>query len=226
MIAMPEDGSERRNCPPAVRTDSEYDVVDAEFTEVDCDSHVTYEHEDVVDAEFTDVDEDSGLLVESRPPRQNLKEWGSLLLLGCIIAGGAGGIYWAVSAWDKSRQELDPWPLGWEELLDCSYTASIDGTKELNLFDNHRAVLYDKSTKEGGKYRTLDGKWAFDQAAKHYTVTLNGDSTVYSVVEPPGWGSCMLVKGDITAADLSATWFAIPSDSGSDDPPEAEITAR
>lgn len=157
------------------------------------------------------MDDDGAPEPSSKPPPRK-KEWGSL----------------AVSAWNgKPKQELELWPAGWEDLIDCSYTASIDGTKELNLFDNNRAVFYDKSTKENGKYRTIDGNWAFDQNSKRYAVTLNGDTTVYSIVEPSGWGSCMLVKGELTAVDLSAAWFAIPSDAdGADDPPEAEINGH
>jgi len=175
------------------------------------------QNDDVVDAEFTEVDDDSHAPKPfSSVPRRD-KEWGSLIFLGCIVIGG---IYWAVSAWSsKPKQESEPWPPGFEDLIGCSYTASIDGTKELNLLDNGTAVFYDKSIKEGKKYRMIDGNWTFDQNSKHYTVTLDGASTVYSIVEPAGWGSCLLVRGELTAVDLSAAWFAIPSDPDSADDP-------
>jgi hypothetical protein len=178
---------------------------------------------DVVDAEFVEVDAEP-LQPRSKPaaPRQTT-EWGSVLLLVCILAGVG---YWIFSALTSNTPQPEPWPPGFEELIDCSYTASLDGTKELELFENNVAVMYDKSIKENGRYRTLDGKWTFDETTKRYTVSLNNEPAVYSVVEPGGWGSCMLVKGDLRAVDLTTSWFAVPSDRSSDDPSEAEITAH
>jgi hypothetical protein len=181
----------------------------------------------VVDAEFIEAD-DLGSPVDfslepRRPPPRPSKEWGSVLLLVCIVAGVG---YWIFSAWTNKPGQPEPWPPGFEDLIDCSYTSNLDGTKELNLLENNVAVMYDKSTKENGKYRRLKGKWAFDQTTKHYTVTLSDEAAVYSVLEPGGWGSCMFVKGDLRSVDLTTSWFAIPSDRGSDDPPEAEITAH
>jgi hypothetical protein len=157
------------------------------------------------------------------PTRQNT-EWGSVLLLGCILAGVG---YWIISAWTNKPAQPEPWPVGFEELIDCSSTSSLDGTKELHLSENSVAVMYDKSKKENGKYRRFNGKWAFNEASKLYTVTLNGEPIAYSIVQPSGWGSCMLVKGDLRSVDLTTAWFAIPSENtGSSDPPEAEITAH
>jgi len=59
---MPEGGSERKNCPPVGRTDSEYDVVDAEFAEVDGDSHATDNFESVEPSLSQRAPEDKGAL--------------------------------------------------------------------------------------------------------------------------------------------------------------------
>jgi hypothetical protein len=96
---------------------------------------------------------------------------------------------------------------------------SLNGTKELNLFDNHRAVLYDKSVKKNGKYLTTDGNWTFDKATQLYAISFNGELTSYSLVEPEGSaGVCMLAKGDLSATDLNASWFAKAYDQTDADP--------
>ncbi|MGO8977479.1 MAG: hypothetical protein ACLPTZ_21235 [Beijerinckiaceae bacterium] len=102
---------------------------------------------------------------------------------------------------------------GWTNLLPCSYAASFDGTKELSLSEDGRAVLYDKLAKGG----SIDGNWIFDETSKLYTVTISGEIATYSVVEPGGAGFCMLVKGDPAAADLRSSWFSSPVDEGPDD---------
>lgn len=66
---------------------------------------------------------------------------------------------------------------GWTNLLPCSYAASFDGTKELSLSEEGRAVLYDKLAKGG----SIDGNWTFDETSNLYTVTINGEIATYSV---------------------------------------------
>jgi hypothetical protein len=59
-----------------------------------------------------------------------------------------------------------------------------------------------------GKCIAVDGTWSFDDATKLYTITLNGEIATYSIAEP-SQGLCMLVKGDLGAADLRASWNLI-----------------
>jgi hypothetical protein len=135
-----------------------------------------------------------------------------------ILATGAGmlAFYLIYFPEEGAKPRPEPSPPGWETLLDCAFTTSLDGKKERNLFEDQSAVFYDKTTKDGGgKYRTIDGTWSFDQAVKRFVVTLDGIDTTYSVVLPEGAGICMLIKGDVGAADLTASWFS----SGSDDDP-------
>jgi len=166
--------------------------------------------DDHIDAEFTDLDEDRPSLPPQKLDPKPDRQWGSVLLLICLVGAG---LYWAFRN-HSGNQTKDSLPPGWYDLLDCSYTVSLDGTKELNVFENHGAVLYDKSVKVNGKYRMIDGNWTFDEASKLYAVTLNGETATYSLVEPEGpAGICILVKGDLGAADLRASWFST-SDQG------------
>ena len=109
-----------------------------------------------VDAEFTEVGDDGP---SHRPqkvyPKRNVPR-GALLLAACLIGGI---IYWAFGRGENAKQPTVTGPPGWYDLLDCSSTVSLDGTKELEFFDDHRAVFSDTSVKENGKYHTIDGKW-------------------------------------------------------------------
>ncbi len=127
------------------------------------------------------------------------------ILIACAVTGA---IYLTLDTGEEPEQAAKSSSPGWENLLDCSHTASLDGTKELNLSENHRAVLYDKTKKENGRYLTFNGDWNFNEATTLYTVSLNGEATVYSIVEPEDAAVCMLIKGDLGAADLRASWFS------------------
>ena len=142
-----------------------------------------------------------------KPPSKARYRW-----LVVIVVAAAGAVYLIFIRGEDAKQATEPGPAGWYELLDCSYTVSLDGSKELNLFQNQRAVMYDKAKKnERGKYITVDGTWGFEEATKLYTITLNGESENYSIAEP-GQGLCMLVKGDLASADLRTSWFSLPVD--------------
>jgi hypothetical protein len=147
----------------------------------------------------------------AEPPSKTRYLW--LTLWACLAVGTA---YLVFRPPTKTDDAEEVWPNGFADLLDCEYTGSLDGTKELDLLDNQHAVLYDKSIEENGKYHTVEGSWAFNETAKSYTVTLNGNATSYSLVKPPG--ICMLVKGDGATADLQASWFSRVDGSGDSNP--------
>jgi hypothetical protein len=171
--------------------------------------------DDPIDAEFADVDEDRPLRPPHKVDPKSGGQWGGVLLLICLVGAG---IYWVFGRNQTDHQAKDTLAPGWYDLLDCSYTVSLDGTKELNVFENHGAVLYDKSVKMNGKYRAIDGNWTFDEVTKLYSVTLNGETETYSLLGPEGaTGICMLVKGDLGAADLRGSWFST-SDQGDAEP--------
>lgn len=103
---------------------------------------------------------------------------------------------------------------GWEDLGRCIFTMSFDGMKELALSDNHQAVLYDLSKKEYWESPTIEGTWSFDETTHRYALALNDVVTTYSVVAPRSavtsdeTVACVLVKGDLGAADMRASWFS------------------
>jgi hypothetical protein len=68
---------------------------------------------------------------------------------------------------------------------------------------------------EATKDRSVSGYWRVNEGSKRYTVTLNGENTSYLLVTFERAPVCMLVKGDIGAADLRESWFA---SSTADDP--------
>jgi hypothetical protein len=109
-----------------------------------------------------------------------------------------------------AEQATEPWPAGYGDLWSCGDVVSLDGTKELGFSADQRAIMYDMAKRnERGKYLKVEGTWSFDETTKLYTVTLNGESVVYSIAEPAG-GNCMLVNGDLSAANLRESWFPKP----------------
>lgn len=132
------------------------------------------------------------------------------------VFAGIGIVYLTLDG-HKAAEQLVELP-GWVDLLPCSYVASFDGTKKLSFSENGRVALYDKAVKGG----SVDGDWTYDETAKLYTVTINGEIATYSVVEPGGTGFCILVKGDSNAADLRSSWFSSPVDDEPDDDREPD----
>jgi hypothetical protein len=98
---------------------------------------------------------------------------------------------------------------GWEELAMCSDTASIDGTKELELREDQRAFLRLKKG-EDVTDQTIEGRWSFDESSKRYSVTVDGTTTTYSILLLSSVPICLLIAGGITVADLRASWFSLP----------------
>lgn len=114
------------------------------------------------------------------------------------------------------RPERTPTAPGWDDLISCSYSTSLDGTKRLSIFENSHAALFEergpadrKGDQEGP---SIEGTWSFDQISKRYLVVFNGETTPYLLVSPQGGGMCMLIAGDIKSADLSQSWFSYPAD--------------
>jgi hypothetical protein len=143
------------------------------------------------------------------PKRPSRMRYRWPMFWGCLVVGG---VYLTLNRHNAAEQPVEL--LGWDDLLPCSYTASFDGTKNLDFSENGRVTLYDKSAKGG----SIDGDWTFDETTKLYTVTINGENVIYSVVEPGAPGFCILVKGDPNAADLRSSWFSSPVlDEPSDD---------
>ena len=118
----------------------------------------------------------------------------------------------------RSNLTAPPIVPGWRELISCSVAVSLDGTRELRLSEDHRAMLQDKSLSKDerpDKDIGADGTWSFDDRSKKYSVS-NGNTTVaYTLVSPEQTGTCILIRGTLDSANLLESWFSAPTD---DDP--------
>ncbi len=78
---------------------------------------------------------------------------------------------------------------------------SFDGKRRLWLSENHLARI------EQPDQSSADGSWSFDESTTKYSVTVINESVTYLVVAPGDKDNCMLIKGDLTTADLPQSWF-------------------
>ena len=150
-------------------------------------------------------------MVRQSPIRHQDGSWGHILLLGCIIAGGT---YWLLRPSPINKVELPVLPAGWMRLASCEHTMSLDGNKLLDLSDDHRAALEDHSRLNDSldaEIRFVSGQWSYDEASNRYAITIAGETTTYSLVSSDEGDVCMLIKGELSAADLRASWFSFPS---------------
>jgi hypothetical protein len=149
--------------------------------------------------------------------------WRSILI-ACILGAVVYAIYFRPSpnAIKSTRLPENP---GWDDLSACSDATSLDGRKGLGLFSDGRASVYDNTPIKDGETiadHTTDGTWHFDEASKRYSITFKGESADYLVVSPEGTRICMLINGEISAADLGRSWFAFPIDDDSGDDREPD----
>lgn len=139
----------------------------------------------------------------------------------CACAGAAFVCYMFSVKTDKARAPIRIVP-GWENLISCSYATSLDGTKQLSVSENNRATLYESvalSDKKGSDKRiSIEGTWSFDEISKQYFVALNGETTAYLLVSPERGGVCMLIAGELEAANLRRSWFSFQADDDDNDP--------
>jgi hypothetical protein len=95
---------------------------------------------------------------------------------------------------------------GWEDLSSCSTLTSLDGSKELTLFElRQHAQFVDRTNGDNG--RTVEGEWSYE-GGKQYAVSIDGERTIYTLLSLGEAPTCMLIKGDTRAADLTASWFS------------------
>jgi hypothetical protein len=129
--------------------------------------------------------------------------------------------------WPRSepiaKTKLPPAASGWEELGNCVAAQSFDGSKSLTLLPDGNASLDNTSADDPKEMeqRQLFGTWKYDAASKRYAVVLKGETVVYQRLSIADSDLCMLIKGDLGAADLYGSWFSDP-DRVEDDPREHE----
>jgi len=97
---------------------------------------------------------------------------------------------------------------GWEELASCTNLVSFNGKVYLTLFEDHAVTL----NKEKSSSDQMVGKWSFDETSQQYALTLQSHTDAYKLVSPEGTSTCMLIKGDLDAADLKSSWYSLISD--------------
>jgi hypothetical protein len=161
---------------------------------------------DPVDAEFIEVSDN--YRPQKPTPRQH-KPWGYIMMLGCIVAGGG---YWLFRPVPVAN--FEPPVAGWEALSSCSSVTSLEGDREMEFSDNQRAALWNLTTpserKKSGIWKRIaaEGKWEYDVQSKRYSITLNGETTTYTLLSPKRQPMCVLFKGDLGTADLRESWFS------------------
>jgi hypothetical protein len=150
--------------------------------------------------------------------------WGDSLRLerlGAVLTLAASASLGACS------EEKAPVVAGWEDLLLCSDMRSLDGTRTLELFEDHRAHWTEQNAK-GEVGKDAEGTWSFDNADaksqleggrppnavrfKRYAVTLSAETINYLLVSPEDATNCMLIRGDVKQADLTQSWFSVDTD--------------
>jgi hypothetical protein len=87
----------------------------------------------------------------------------------------------------------------------------------LTLSEDHQVVFEDHPLEPQSKeHRSGNGNWSYDKSSKQYSIALEGQFTKYSLVEVDN--ICMLIKGDLSAADLRGSWFSSSASALEEDP--------
>jgi hypothetical protein len=94
--------------------------------------------------------------------------WPKVLLIG--VVGVAAYLIFFRDGAPKSTPNHTTAP-GWNDLIACSETSSLDGTKSLSLGEDGTATLREEGA--DGKDRGTTGKWSFDATSKRYAVITN-----------------------------------------------------
>jgi hypothetical protein len=169
---------ERRNLPAKIENASVKDEVDAEFTDADIDRQI--EGPDL-GALLEAADRAAGY--QQRPRSRVGLPW-----IGMVLALLAGAfIYGAFFHANPTPETARPPPaVGWDDLSSCSITSSFDGRRRMILEDDQSAELREPSQseqdeKEGNEHVSM-GRWSYDAASKQYAITVNGETTNYSLL--------------------------------------------
>jgi hypothetical protein len=116
--------------------------------------------------------------------------------------------------WPRSepiaKTKLPPAASGWEELGNCIAGQSFDGSKSLTLLADGKASLDNTSADDPREteHRQLFGTWKYDAVSKRYAVVLEGETIMYRLLSIADSDLCILIKGNLRAADLHGSWFS------------------
>jgi hypothetical protein len=133
---------------------------------------------------------------------------GKLILFGAIAVVIYAVVTGNHSEKTKATVKQPPAP-GWEQLESCSPMQSLDDTRELAFLEDHTVTLEEKEAKTGKVLtpNALVGTWSFDELAKRYFVTLGQQKKSYALIQPENSEVCILLYGELAAANLSESWF-------------------
>jgi hypothetical protein len=102
---------------------------------------------------------------------------------------------------------------GWDDIASCGLLTSLDERK--NLTFTEQAVEYAEfpSDEDGVKpdSKMFQGTWSYDAGTKRYSVTLDGEMTVYTLVSRGEPTTCILFMGELGAADLREAGSRFPA---------------
>lgn len=130
------------------------------------------------------------------------------------------GIAGNLSETKKATAKL-PLAAGWEQLDACSPMQSLDGTRELTFLEDHTVKLLEREAKTQralGPSKAV-GAWAFDEPAKRYFVTFAQQQKSYALVQPENSELCILIYGELAAANIGESWFSRTQDVYDDSEP-------
>lgn len=139
------------------------------------------------------------------------------IVAGTYLAGVAG--YLIFLNWSHNTVARDPGIHGWKELGSCTITISLDTARGLTLDKFGVATLGDSSLPPSDKRAVKRGSWRYDDDLKRYLVTFDAVEVDYLLASAPGIETCILVKGDLSAADLTQSWFSTPEEGDPRDEP-------
>jgi hypothetical protein len=172
-----------------------------------------------MDSELT-APEDEAPSPATRP--SSFRKWINGYLLVAALAC-APLVYWVFVRDDAVLlTQMKPAVPGWDDLIPCSLVTSFEGTKQLTLFENHRVKLLEEArSKDGHPQNQDEGLWSFDGDSKRYSLTLNGVTMVYTLVSPEQTDTCILISGDLEAANLRRSWFSTTNSATESDDQES-----
>src|SRR4029077_14038059 len=167
---MPKYDSHRASCPPDPRPHPEYEVVDAEFTEIDDDSHATRDLESNPEPYF--------FLSPARSRERSRPKvlWVAIPLLLIGIVSYRAFLPTDVAQRTEERSVAEGWPDLF--MSACTFTQSFDAKKWLTLGDDQSVELREALPPEQdktGNERVTTGKWSYNETSKQYSITINGE---------------------------------------------------
>jgi hypothetical protein len=130
--------------------------------------------------------------------------WLTIIVLSCVVFG----VTYRMTRVAQTLQTGLPSASGWDDLGTCAAAISFDGNKKLTLSHDQQVELWDHSlrNKTDPDRDVMKGNWRYDRGSKRYLITLRAQTAAYRLIRPPG--SCVLLKGELAAANLEESWFA------------------